>query len=282
VTDVIRISTPLAEAEIHQSGAHLTQWTPRGQRPVLFLSPRSLFTPGKAIRGGVPVIFPWFGPRSDGKAGVAHGFARTMEWTKESERALDDGRVEVGMGLSANDETRAVFDASFHVRFRVRIGAQLEMTIETTNDGPYPFAFEEALHTYLAVGDVRQTTVSGLEGTTYIDKAVGLRRKTLGKRPIAFHKEVDQMHIHTDATCVLHDPVWNRRIVIEKSGSLSTVVWNPWIERTSAMSDMAPESWMGMVCVETANASENAIKLPAGATHRMTATIRVEPGLQIR
>jgi glucose-6-phosphate 1-epimerase len=276
VADIIRVSTPLAEAELFHSGAHLTQWTPRGQKPVLFVSPRSLFAPGKAIRGGVPIIFPWFGPRSDGRPGVAHGFARTMEWTQESERTLNDGRVEIAMGLAASDETRGLFDASFQLRFLVTIGTELEMTLETTNDSPEPFTFEEALHTYFAVGDARQASVSGLEGTLCIDKADGFRRKTLGKAPIVFDKEVDQMHIHTGAACTIHDPVWNRSIVIEKAGSLSTVVWNPWIERTLAMSDMAPESWMGMVCVETANANENAVRLAPGEVHKMTATIRVE------
>src|SRR5580658_3823210 len=89
------ISTPAADAELYLQGAHLTKWTPRGQRPVLFLSPKSLFTPGKAIRGGVPIIFPWFGDRSDGKPGPAHGFARITEWAIEGTRLLDDGRVEV-------------------------------------------------------------------------------------------------------------------------------------------------------------------------------------------
>jgi len=276
MTEVIRVSTPLAEAELYPSGAHLAKWTPSGQRPVLFLSPRSLFTPGKAIRGGVPIIFPWFGPRSDGSPGAAHGFARTMEWTKESQRTLDDGKVEIAMVLAASDATRVLFDASFHLRFRVTIGSELEMALETTNDGPEPFTFEEALHTYLAVGDVRETTITGLEGTLYIDKADGFRRKTLGSEAIRLDRETDQMHLHTSATCTLHDPVWNRRIVVEKRGSASTVVWNPWIEKTLGMSDMAPDSWTKMVCVETANVGENSIQLAPGATHSMSATIRVE------
>jgi glucose-6-phosphate 1-epimerase len=274
MAEVIRISTALAEAELYTSGAHLARWTPRGQRPVLFLSPGSSFTPGKAIRGGVPIIFPWFGPRSDGKAGPAHGFARTLEWAKESERTLDDGRVEIAMVLATSDDTRALFDARFHLRFRVTIGAELSMELETTNQGREPFTFEEALHTYLAVSDIREITITGLEDTVYIDKADGLRRKTLGSEPISFDRETDQVHIHTQATCIVHDPGWNRRIAIEKSGSASTVVWNPWIEKTRGMSDMAPDSWTEMVCVETANAGEDAVQLAAGTTHKMTATIR--------
>src|SRR5580692_10596 len=87
------ISTPTADADLYLQGAHVTHWTPRGQRPVLFVSPKSLFTPGKAIRGGVPIIFPWFGPRSDGKPGPSHGFARTMEWAMEGAKLTNDGNV---------------------------------------------------------------------------------------------------------------------------------------------------------------------------------------------
>ncbi len=199
-----------------------------------------------------------------------------MEWTKESQRTLDDGKVEIAMVLTTSDATRALFNASFHLRFHATIGSELEMALETTNDGSEPFTFEEALHTYLSVGDVREATISGLEGALYIDKADGSRRKTQGHEPIRFDKETDQMHLHTSATSTVHDRVWNRRIVIEKSGSASTVVWNPWIEKTLGMSDMAPDSWMQTVCVETANAGENAVQLAPGATHRMSATIRVE------
>ncbi len=273
---IIHISTPLAEAELHTSGAHLARWTPRGHKPVLFLSPRSFFAPGKAIRGGVPIIFPWFGPRSDGRPGGAHGFARTMEWSKESERTLEDGRFEVVMALAANSETRATFDGEFRLRFRVMIGRQLEMELETTNEGSEPFQFEDALHTYFAVGDIRQVTISGLEGSWYVDKTDGFRRKQQAGESIRFDGERDQMHVNTDATCVIHDPAWERRIVVEKSGSQSTVVWNPWVEKTAALADMEPDGWTGMVCVESANAGENTIRLAHGETRAMRVRIRVE------
>src|SRR5258707_15637733 len=110
------ISTPAAEADLYLQGAHLAHWTPRGQRPVLFVSPKSLFAAGKAIRGGVPIIFPWFGSRGDGKRGPAHGFARTSEWTVESARLLEDARVEVTLALSGNDATRGLFDSAFPLR----------------------------------------------------------------------------------------------------------------------------------------------------------------------
>src|SRR5215472_6149337 len=121
------ISTPAAEAELYLHGAHLTHWAPLGHRPVLYLSPRSLFAPGKAIRGGVPVIFPWFGPRADGKPGPAHGFARTMEWTLEETRPLNGGAVEIALALSPGAITRDFGYDGFSARLRLTVGPELEI-----------------------------------------------------------------------------------------------------------------------------------------------------------
>ena len=270
------ISTPAAEADVYLQGAHVTHWTPRGQRPVLFISPKSLIVPGKAIRGGVPIIFPWFGPRGDGKPGPAHGFARTLEWAVEETKLRNDEKVEIALTLSPNDASRVFGYDAFHLRFRAAIGSELEMELEVHNDAKEQLTYEEALHTYFAIADIHQVSVSGLEGTTYIDKTDGFKRKNLGKEPVRIAKETDQVHLGTKATCVVHDPVWNRRILIGKSGSDSTVVWNPWIDKTKGMSDMAPGDWKEMICVETANAADNAVRLRPGGSHKLTVAIRVE------
>jgi glucose-6-phosphate 1-epimerase len=270
------ISTPVAEADIYLQGAHVTRWTPRGQRPVLFLSPKSLFAPGKAIRGGVPIVFPWFGPRGDGKPGPAHGFARNTEWAIEGTRLRSDGKVEITLALAPNDASRDFGYAGFQLRFRVTVGSELEMELEVRNDAKEPLVYEEALHSYFAIADIRQTSVAGLEGTTFIDKTDRFKRKKLDNEPIRIAKETDQVHLGTKATCVIHDLAWNRRIIVEKSGSDSTVIWNPWIDKTMGMSDMAPDDWKEMICVETANAADNAVHLSPGASHKLTASIRVE------
>jgi glucose-6-phosphate 1-epimerase len=270
------ISTPAAEAEVYLQGAHVTHWAPRGQRPVLFLSSKSLFAPGKAIRGGVPLIFPWFGPRGDGKPGPAHGFARSMEWAIEGTRLASGGKVEITLALAPNEATRGFGYAAFQLRLRVTVGRELEMELETRNDAKVPLIYEEALHTYFAIDDIRQASISGLEGTTYIDKTDGFKRKQLGNESVLIARETDQVHLSTLSTCVVHDPVRNRRIIVEKSGSASTVVWNPWVDKTRGMSDMDPDGWQEMICVETANAADDAVQLLPGASHRLTASIRVE------
>jgi glucose-6-phosphate 1-epimerase len=270
------ISTPSAEAEVYLHGAHLTHWTPRGQQPVLFVSAKSAFEPGKAIRGGVPVIFPWFGPRSGGKTGPMHGFARITAWNIEGSRLCDNGDLEISFALPPDDTSRSYGYAEFDVHFRLTIGAELDMELEIRNTAPVELVYEEALHTYFAVGDIHQVSVAGLAGTTYVDKADGFQRKTLGAEPIRIARETDQMHLNTEAACAIDDPAWSRRIVVEKSGSATTVVWNPWIEKTKTLADMAPDDWKGMICVETANAADDAIHLAPRASHTLRASIRVE------
>lgn len=270
------ISTPQADAQIYLQGAHVARWTPKTHQPVLFVSPKSLFVPGKAIRGGVPIVWPWFGPRTGGLPGPAHGFARTTEWALEGTEVRSDGRVEIRLALTPDDTSRRLGYAAFRLNFRVTIGSTLEMELETCNESNEPLTYEEALHTYFAIADINQVSVSGLEGTTYIDKTDNFQRKQLGSEPLRIAKETDQVHLSTTSTCVVHDPVWNRRMVIVKSGSRSTVVWNPWIEKTKGMSDMAPDDWRNMICVESANASDNALTLPPGASQKLTTSILVE------
>lgn len=257
------ISTPLADAEIYLQGAHITAWTPRGERPVLYMSPRSLFAEGKAIRGGIPVIFPWFGARSDGKPGPMHGYARTSLWTVDHERTLADGRMQVQLSLEPMT-LRAIF------------GATLEVDLVVCNESAEPLAFEDALHTYFAVGDIEQVTLTGLENTTYLDKTESFAVKQQPDAPMRITKETDQVHVDTTSTCVIHDPAWNRRIIIEKSGSDTTVVWNPWSEKSKSMADMDADGWRGMLCVETANAGRNAVTLSPGESHRMGLKVSVE------
>lgn len=260
------VSTPLAEATIYLHGAHVTEWTPRGQHPVIFTSSRSLFEAGKPIRGGVPIVFPWFGPRSNGQPGPLHGYARIREWTLEGAEQRPDGAVEVRLGLAVE---------SSRLTYRAVVGGSLELELTVRNESGAEFRFEEALHTYFAVADIRQVSIAGLEGTTCVDKTDGFSRK-VSESVIRFGKETDQVHLNTAAACEIHDTAWQRVIVVEKSGSNTTVVWNPWIEKTRTLADMAPDDWHGMVCVETANAMENAIALPAGGVHTMRASIRVK------
>ena len=176
----------------------------------------------------MPIIFPWFGRKARGKPGPDHGFARISEWALEGTKLHDDGSVEITLMLSENDSTREFGYSDFYLRYRVTIGSRLELKLETSNFGRLPLEYEEALHTYLAVSDVRGISISGLKSTIYIDKTDEYRRKLTGSDPLRISEETDQVHLNTTATCIVEDPEWSRRIAVSKTGSHSTVIWNPW------------------------------------------------------
>jgi len=272
----VRVSGPRADAEIYLQGGHVTHWQPHGAAPVLFLSRRAAYAPGKAIRGGVPVIFPWFGPHATDPTKPMHGFARSRAWRLITSGPGPDGAVIVELGLEDDDATRALWPARFALRYRVAIGEALTMELATTNTSSTPFAFEAALHTYLSVGDVERIGIAGLEHTTYIDKVDAMTRKRHGADALRLTGETDRVFLGTTARCVVTDPALTRRLVVDKSGSATTVVWNPWATKGADIADLEPEGWRRMVCVETANAAEDAITLAPGARHVMSATIRVE------
>jgi glucose-6-phosphate 1-epimerase len=270
---LLRAAVTLASAEghVYLHGAQVTRYRPTGHQDVLFLSERSHFAPGKAIRGGVPVIFPWFGARAGDPHAPDHGFARTSEWTVESVERPGDDSVAVTLALGPDEATRRSWAHEFQVRQRVLFGAHLEMTLEVENRSRETITLEEALHTYLRVGDVRQASVTGLGGVTYIDKTDGMKRKVLAAGALRLTGRTDRVFLDTRGTCAVMDPVLGRRLLVEKSGSATTVVWNPWSE----MADLGPGAWRSMLCVETANATDNALHLASGDRHRMGVVIRV-------
>jgi D-hexose-6-phosphate mutarotase len=272
----LRVTTPLARAELFLHGAHVTRFQPAGTAPALFLSSASHFAPDKPIRGGVPVIFPWFGARAGHSEAPAHGFARTLPWQIEALSSADWHTVSVVFRLESNDTTRELWPYDFVLRHRVNIGKQLEMMLEVENTSSEPFHFEEALHTYLAVSDVRTLGVIGLAETAYLDKVDGAQRKRQDSAPVRLVGETDRVYLDTRAACHFDDPGLTRRIIVAKTGSETTVLWNPWIAKAKAMADFGDDEWPGMVCIETANAADNVIDLASGATHRMKATVSVE------
>jgi len=291
---IARVTTPAADATVYMQGAHLTQWKPARQAPAIFLSQRAEFSPGKPIRGGVPIIFPWFGERHDGKTGPQHGFARISEWDLASAAMAGDD-LHLAFTLAPNDLSRSLGFDHFHLAYRVIVGRALTLELTVANDSGSvgtppggatsthiaelgaPLVFEEALHTYYAVADAQCVSIDGLGDATYIDKLDGFHRKVQPQGALRFTGRTDRPYLNTTATCVLHDVAGARRIVVAKSGSHSTVIWNPWKELTASMADMEPDAWLHMTAIETANVAENAVTLAPGATHTMRANISVEP-----
>jgi glucose-6-phosphate 1-epimerase len=268
----IRVATEQAEAEVYLLGAHVTRFQPAGAPDLLFVSGQSNWSRGKAIRGGVPLCFPWFGPNPGNPQAPMHGFARLREFEVESV-ARQPGGIEIVLRLAADQQTRQWWQAEFVLRHRITVGKTLTMTLEVENRGTAPIRFEEALHTYFRVDDVRQIAIHGLENTRYLDKTDSGKSKTQDANPIKITAETDRLYLGTAAATTIEHATHGRSIRIEKEGSNATVVWNPWVAKSKAMADFGDDEWPGMICVETVNANETAINLVPGQTHRMTARI---------
>jgi len=255
-------------------GAHVLAWQPADAQPVLFQSGRSHLGPGQPIRGGVPVIFPWFGPHPSDANLPMHGLLRTRSWELADIKALGDS-VTVAMTIASDAEMQRLWPGDFAARLTATFDRELHLVFEVGNTGAEPFDFEQALHTYFVVGDVRKIGIRGLAGATYIDKVDGFARKTEGLEPIAIAGETDRVYVDTEADCILEDAALGRTITVKKTGSRSTVVWNPWIEKAARMPDFGEDEWTHMVCIETANAAANRRTLEPGQKHEMTVTLGV-------
>ena len=264
------LASASASASLCLQGAHLLHWQPAGQRPVLFLSQTSDMAPGKAIRGGIPLLFPWFGPRHDGKEGPSHGFARIQPWSIAF-AALAGDDLHLTLTQGPTDLSRSLGFGHFRLALEITAGRSLKLQLTVANDGTAPLIYEEGLHTYFAVEDVHEVTVHGLDGTSYIDKKDGFKVKPQLDGPMHLSSPTDRVYLNTTATCTVHDPVLNRAIKIEKTNSHATVVWNPWAE----MVDIHPQGWHEFVCVETVNVGDQSVTLAPGKTHTMTANITV-------
>lgn len=264
---------------VYDHGAHVWAWQPEGHRPVLWMSRLARFEPGMAIRGGVPVIFPWFASGPDGNLKPAHGFARDRSWQRVS---IED-QVDSGGDLTVEyllDDTMTDHPTAFPHRFAASLVARftassLEVALSVTNTCDEHFTYECALHTYLAVGDIRRVRLDGLDGATYLDTVPGAERTPQAQSgPVTFTAETDRLYDHA-GEILLTDDAWERTLRIAKDGSATTVVWNPWVAKAAAMSDFGDDEWPTMLCIEAANLRERAITLAPGATHRMAQRIDV-------
>ena len=265
--DSVAIDNGVASGRIYLLGANVTDWKPTNSAPVLWLSKQSSFTPGKAIRGGIPICLPWFGANKTDPKAPQHGFARTKIWELVSVEDGEKGGMNVLLRLTTPE---------LEVRYTVSMSGKLDLALEVKNRATKASTFEAAFHTYFAVSDVREVKVTGLEGARYFDKLDGGKVK-VQEDAIEIRAETDRVYADSQATCVLHDPGFGRRVLVKKSNSNTTIVWNPWIAKAKTMADFGDDEWTEMICIETANAGADAVTLDPGASHVMRATVEVEP-----
>jgi glucose-6-phosphate 1-epimerase len=270
----IKVRTELSTAEIYLLGAHLTGFQKNDEPPLLFTSQESQFAAGKAIRGGVPIVFPWFGPR-EGRA--QHGFARVTEWEWEGSSAAPDGSLTVRFRLP-DSAARADGSPPASVTFTVTVSDNLTMELTIANpSGTESLSFENCLHAYFAIGDIAEIEITGLKGTAYIDKVDNFTRKVESADAIRISSETDRVYLDATGTVEIHDSRYRRNIRVEKSGSASTVIWNPWIAKAKQMRDFGDDEFKQMVCVESGNVAQNKITLAPGKSASLKVVLSSRP-----
>jgi len=236
----VSIRTSTASGRVHLHGATVTGWTPAEHEPVLWTSSKAVYDGQTPIRGGVPICTPWFGGHPTNPQAPSHGLARTATWMLDR-----------------------------------LLGQTLKLALAITNTGEAQRRVEAALHTYLAVSDAREVTITGLENVAYLDKLGAPTLVDATGESIRFVAETDRVYSNTNDDVVLHDPGLNRQITVAKDGGLSTVIWNPWVAKAARMKDFGDDEWTGMCCIESAAVGDDAWTLASGATKTLRASVNV-------
>jgi glucose-6-phosphate 1-epimerase len=269
----VRITTPATVAEMYLHGAHVTSWKPTGAKEVLFISSKSRWADGHAIRGGVPICFPWFRAKADDPKAPSHGFLRTKAWQIESIES-DGDVVTVSMFTVSDEGTKRWWPTDFRLVHRAMFGSELSQELLLTNTGARSLRFEEALHTYLRIGHIEKARVRGLNAVHYLDNTDS-NQERMQHGEIAIDSETDRAYANTQHAIELEDHSLRRRVRVAKDNSLTTVIWNPWAQKAQALSDLGPDEWKEMICIETSNVCNFAVDLAPGLQHRMKAIVSV-------
>lgn len=274
------VTSAHASARICLQGGQVLSWQPADTtEPVLWMSKAAQFAAGKSIRGGIPVCWPWFGAHGSQASFPAHGFARTQAWQVKGCRSLEDGSTELSLTMPINAAAQPMWPHLAQLDLLVNVGATLKIALITRNLSDADFSMTEALHTYFQVSDIAHIHVDGLDGVHFHDKAAGWSQGDQ-TGSIGFAGEVDRVYVNNPERCSIVDPVFKRRISIAKLGSQSTIVWNPAAIRAAQMGDLVDgkgdDGWKRFVCVESGNALENLVTVPAGKSHTLAVEYRVE------
>ena len=267
--EYIEIKNIHATAKIALQGAHLFHYQATDKEPLLWLSNKAFFEKGKAIRGGVPICFPWFGKNTEDPNLPQHGFARNQIWKLILNHELADGSTHVQLMLTANKETRALWDYNFTLIYDINIGAKLTLKLTTINCDAEAFEITQALHTYFKVSNIQNISIKGLENSIYYDSL----DRELAKQHKELHidEEIDRIYFDTSANIIIEDN--EQQIKLTQKGSKSLVVWNPWEEKSKTMMDMSDDGYKTMVCLETANALKDFRIVKSGELHSIEVKI---------
>jgi glucose-6-phosphate 1-epimerase len=272
----VNINSKYASAEISLYGGQLLSYKPTGQQDIIWMSERSLFENGKAIRGGIPLCFPWFGPHASDKTKPQHGFGRLQQWTVQEVKETADESITVTLGLKESAASLQLWPHHFNASVQFIIGKTLEVKLTVTNTDSNSFEYSDALHTYFNISNIDTIALEGLQDETYYD-AFGTQLKTQQGQLLYFNEETNRRYVNTSNNCIIHDKGHNRKISVSKTGSKVTVVWNPGEDTTKTIGDMLPEGYQTFVCVEPANAYAgiDMITLQPGEKHTLSTLVEL-------
>ncbi len=265
---IICVDNELCTARISLYGAHLMSWTPKGERDVLFMSPKLQVKQGSALRGGVPLCWPWFGKHPEDATQPSHGIARCALWTLASSEEGEDGRTRLILALPATDEMQP------SAAFILELGAELVMSLVTL-DVPHQMVLSAAHHSYFAVSDYEQIAITGLEEIPFVEYAPS--PQPICEDPLIPAGNIDRIYhpVPEETDITIHDPAWSRSLRITRKGSHSCIIWNPGAEQAAAMSDLGAGNERGFIAVETTIAPAEQMSLAYGETHQMVTRVEV-------
>lgn len=272
----IEINNAKAHATISTYSGQVLSYRPKSQKDdLLFVSDRAYYEEGKAIKGGIPVCWPWFGADPDDLGRPAHGFVRNRQWEVTGSESLANGSTKVILGMVDSDETRKIWPHTFKLSIEITVGDSLKVALVTRNSGDKSITISQALHTYFYVGDISKVQVLGLDGIDYLDKVDGFAEKTQSG-PVTINGEVDRIYKGVTGELVIEDESLGRKIRIASSGCSTAVVWNPWSEIAASMGDLDDDDYKKMICVETANAGPETVEIAADSEYRLEAEYIIE------
>lgn len=262
------INHPCVQARIALEGAQIISCKPKGQGDLLWMSPADEQKPGTPLRGGIPICWPWFGNE---RPGPSHGIARTSQWRLTS--VVDEGeQLRISMELPGPIISQQTPDADWQLKIEFLLGSSLDVSLTTTNTGAQPQFLSQALHSYLPVSDIRETRVWGLEDAEFLDQLTGVNHLRQ-QGPVTFSAEVDRIYYGHSQTIQLDDASAHY-LVIQREGSDSVVVWNPWIDKSQRLGQFPADGYLTMVCLEAANAGPDRRTLAPGETHTLRTVIK--------
>ncbi len=267
---IVALVNPYGSCEVSLYGGHVLDYRPTGHLPVLFTSKQAVYEPGKPIRGGIPVCWPWFGPCQD-KAQPQHGFARTLQWGLQATEYTADV-TELRLTLSDSEQTRRTWPYAFDLTLRIWLDQSLNLALTTVNRDTRSFTLTQAFHPYFRVRQIMDATVHGLDNAPYSDLVTGLTATQKGL--VNIRSETDRVYTPAELACVLHDPAIGRAIALTYSGAKRLVIWNPWIDKARTLSDFGDDEYTRMLCIEPANTADDAVTLAPGEQHTLSLAIQ--------